>query len=53
MKEISIQQLNELMNYLATKPFMEVVGFMNMLGTLKDVEKPKFVPEIKKEVDKK
>lgn len=42
MKQISIENLQKLADYLITKPYAEVAHLIQMIGTLEDVgdEKP-------------
>lgn len=38
MKQISIELLNKLANYLASKPYIETVQLINEISNLKDVD---------------
>lgn len=41
MKKISIEQLQKIADYLITKPYMEVAGLLQMIGSLEDVKEEK------------
>ncbi len=41
MKKITIEQLQKIADYLVTKPYMEVAGLLQMLGTLEDIKDEK------------